>query len=919
MPSANRPKRPAGPMPSAVIRQSYLDYFAERGHAVVPSAPLVPAGDQSLLFTNSGMVQFKDVFLGTGERPYTRAVDSQKCMRVAGKHNDLDDVGRDDSHHTFFEMLGNWSFGDYYKQEAIAWAWELLTEVWGLPRAQLWATCFEDEQGIIPRDDEAAELWRQQAGFNPKQLLFFGRKDNFWEMAETGPCGPDSEVHIDLGPDYCNKQGVPGHACRVNGDCQRFLELWNLVFIQYNRRGPTDLDPLPKKHVDTGMGFERVVSVLQQVDSNYKTDLFSPIFARIQELAGHSEAERRSLLTPYRVIADHVRAATFLIADGVVPGNTGRNYVCRMIIRRASRFGTKAGFSRAFLARIVDSVLEAYVGFYPELERNADTIKQTLTDEEDRFHHTVELGVSHLEGMLQALDKEQAGLLAGDQAFELYATYGLPLEISRDIAREQGYEVDEPGFRKAMEAHRVASSSGESLAGQPQDDVEFYAGLMASLREQKKLAPEGVRYDPYHGLESEGPLLAIIKDGQLVQTASAGDEIGLVIPTSHLYLEAGGQVADTGTMVSVAEPRWEIHIDEPVQPVGGLIVHRGRVIEGKPQVGDMTLAAVDSDRRGDIMRNHTATHLLHASLRSVLGEHARQAGSLVAPDRLRFDFTHPKAMGSDEIQRVERQVNEAILANFPLSIKEKPRQQAITEGAMALFGENYGDIVRTVTIGDIDRFSYELCGGTHVSETGVIGMFLITAESSVAAGIRRIEAVTGHGALALVEQYTGSLKRLAHALGTSPEGVEQKVKSVLEELAESQQRIEQLQRQAADSGYADLKSHRVAGVEVLSGILPGADADLLRQYADRFRNEHSSGIAALGSVRDGRPLLIVAVTADLVERGLDAVQLARGMSAAMGGGGGGKPSLAQAGGKHPEKLGEALASLEALVAEALKA
>jgi alanyl-tRNA synthetase len=919
MSSANHLSWPAGRMPSAVIRQSFLDYFAERGHAIVPSAPLVPAGDQSLLFTNSGMVQFKDIFLGTGERPYTRAVDSQKCLRVAGKHNDLEDVGRDDSHHTFFEMLGNWSFGDYYKQEAIAWAWELLTDVWGLPRSQLWATCFEDEQGVIPRDDEAVELWRQQAGFNPDQLLFFGRKDNFWEMAETGPCGPDSEVHIDLGPEFCNKRGVPGHVCRVNGDCQRFLELWNLVFIQYNRRNPTDLDPLPKKHIDTGMGFERVVSVLQQVDSNYKTDLFTPIFARIQSLAGHNESERQSLLTPYRVIADHVRAATFLIADGVVPGNTGRNYVCRMITRRASRFGTKAGFSRPFLAEIVDSVLDAYGGFYPELERNAATIKQILTDEEERFRHTVEHGVSHLESMLQALVGSQNQVLPGDQAFELYATYGLPLEISRDIAREQGYEVDEAGFHKAMGAHRLASSSIEGLVGQPQDKVELYAGLIASLRQQKKLSPEGVRYDPYHGLESEGPLLSIVKQGQLVPSASPGDEVGLVVPTSHFYLEAGGQVSDTGTMISIGEPRWEVRVDEPFQPVGGLIIHRGYVLEGTPRVGDMTLAAVDLGRRLDIMRNHTATHLLHASLRNVLGEHARQAGSLVAPDRLRFDFTHPRAMTSDEIQRVERQVNEAILANFPLAIKEKTRQQAIEEGAMALFGENYGDVVRTVTIGDVARFSYELCGGTHVDQTGVIGMFLITAESGVAAGIRRIEAVTGHGALQLVEQLAGSAKRLASVLGTNPEGVEAKVENLLDELTAGQQRTAQFKRQVADAGFAALKSRLVAGIAVLSGILPEANADLLRLYADRFRIEHSSGVAALGSIQEGRPLLIVTMTADMVERGLDAVQLARKMSALMGGSGGGKPTLAQAGGKHPEKLVDALASLDRLVAEALEA
>jgi len=459
-------KGKTGTMTSAEIRQSFLDFFEERGHTIVPSMSLVPGGDQTLLFTNSGMVQFKDVFLGTGKkRSYSRVADSQKCMRVAGKHNDLDDVGRDDTHHTFFEMLGNWSFGDYYKKEAIEWAWELLTVEWGLPGDKLWATCFEDELGEIPRDDEAAAYWRQQPGFNPEHLLFFGRDENFWEMADTGPVGPDSEIFLDRGQKYCEKAGELDHVCQVNGDCQRFIELWNLVFIQYNRSSPTDIKPLPAKHVDTGLGFDRVVSVIQDVDSNYRTDLFTPLMDTVQKLAGHTKADRETHFTPYRVIADHSRAATFLIADGVVPGNIGRNYVCRMIIRRASRFGSMIGLNEPFLADVAETVIEHYGDAYPELVRNRQAIVQTVTDEERRFQHTIDIGLNYLSDIVQATLDSKKKVISGDQAFNLYATYGLPFEITRDIARESNLDVEEEGFRVAMETHRIASSSGDALTG----------------------------------------------------------------------------------------------------------------------------------------------------------------------------------------------------------------------------------------------------------------------------------------------------------------------------------------------------------------------------------------------------------------------------------------------------------------------
>ncbi len=484
----------------AQIRQNFIDYFVERGHTFVPSSSLVPGGDQTLLFTNAGMVQFKDVFLGKEKRAYTRAANSQKCMRVAGKHNDLEDVGRDDMHHTFFEMLGNWSFGDYYKKEAISWAWDLLTNVWDLPKERLWATCFEDEKGEIERDDEAANYWLQQPGFNPTHLLFFGRKDNFWEMAETGPCGPCSEIHYDRGPEYCDKKHDPGHVCGVNQGCARFLELWNLVFIQYNRLDAQTLEPLPAKHVDTGMGLERIVSILQDVDSNYKTDLLSPMMDAVQELTGHTDEERLANITPYRVIADHARAAAFLIADGVIPGNTGRNYVCRMIIRRAARFGSKIGLDEPFLSKVAEIVIAHYGDFYQELHRNRKAILENITREEVRFQRTVEAGVAKLEFLLEHLKDQGTRVLPGEQAFDLYATYGLPLEITRDIAREQQLEVDDEGFHQAMEAHRLASTAGEAFEAYD-EEVELYRTLVAELQSQGKLPVQGVEYDPYGALQ----------------------------------------------------------------------------------------------------------------------------------------------------------------------------------------------------------------------------------------------------------------------------------------------------------------------------------------------------------------------------------------------------------------------------------
>lgn len=904
----------------AQVRQSFIDFFKERGHTFVPSASLVPGGDSTLLFTNAGMVQFKDVFLGLDKRPYNRAVNSQKCMRVSGKHNDLDEVGRDNTHHTFFEMLGNWSFGDYYKQEALTWYWQLLTEVWQLPKDKLWATYFKDDKGTIPEDSEAKEAWLSQPGFDPAHLVAYGRKDNFWEMADTGPCGPCSEVHFDFGPDACRMKDDPNHVCHINAGCGRWTELGNNVFIQYNRLSENELVPLPQKHVDTGMGLERVVSVIQRVHGNYETDLLSPLLDKVQQISGHSLTERKASLTPYRVIADHVRAASFLIADGVIPGNIGRNYICRMIIRRAARFARKLNLTKPFMAEVSQVVIDNYGDAYSELKRHSKTIQETITREEERFAETLDSGFSALNLLMDELKLNNKKILDGYKAFDLYATLGFPLEITRDILREEGFEVDETGFHAAMEEHRLASGAGKAFGEMSTEGVEVYQSVFEQLVKEEKLPADGVLYDPYGTLHTSGTVLAIFKDGQSIKNAHPDDQVEILLPQTCFYLESGGQVSDAGLIQSDPVGNWTVKVDEVRKPAAGVIIHIGKVLSGQPNVGDAAIAQVDEVKRNNTMRNHTATHLLHAALHKVLGTHARQAGSLVAPDRLRFDFNHPKAVTKAELLQIEAEVNHAIMSHHDLKTVVKPLDEAIAEGAMALFGEKYGASVRTISIGEKETLSYELCGGTHVHNTADIGLFLITFEGSIASGVRRIEAVTGTKAYNYARERMNALDLTAQMLTTSSLEVPIKINQILDSLKTAQDENNSLRSQLAREKFDSIMAQipKIEGIPVLMAIIPNANTEVLRELSDRFRQKNNSGVVVLGSVIDDKPILVASVTQDLIARGLHAGKLIKEIAAVVEGGGGGKPDMAQAGGKNPAKLSEALDKINQYIKENLK-
>ncbi len=897
------------PMSSSEARQAFLDFFEEHRHKPVASSSLVPGNDPTLLFTNAGMVQFKDVFLGMDKRDYKRATTSQKCMRVSGKHSDLENVGPSPRHHTFFEMLGNFSFGDYFKADAIKFAYTLLTEVYQLPKERLAFTVYQS-------DDEAFNIWVKDMGVDPKRVARLGAKTNFWQMAETGPCGPTSELHWDKYPERGEDDIIPS----LTKEDDRFLELWNLVFMQFNRTqddpentGKFDV-PLPAPGVDTGMGLERILSVVNGVTNNYDTDLFIPIFKATQALTGDTDAQRDANIVPYRVIADHVRAAVFLISDGVLPGAKGRDAVCRLVIRRAARFGSKLGFTEPFLGKVAQAVIDVMGGHYTDLVERAEAIKKVITQEEIRFRRTLDRGLGELEAELDALAQTNQTVLAGDKAFYLKATMGLPIQVIKDVAEERGYSVDEKGYNAADAEHSTISGGGQAMG--EIDASEAYKATLEHLKSSKQVGDKGVAYNPYADTTVDDKILAIFREGQPVDSAIAGEKVEIVLGKTGFYVESGGQVSDTGTISGDA---WTIEIEDTKRPIGGLIVHVGEVVEGQPKIGDEAHAEVDMERRASITRNHTGTHLLQAALRNKLGTHVQQRGSLVSPDRLRFDFVHDQKVSAEEIAEIEKQVNDVILANYPVKAVEKSLNEAKEEGAMALFGEKYGDRVRTITIAkNGDRYSYELCGGVHVPETAEIGSFIIVNEGSVSAGIRRVEALTGRGAVEYMQNTLNTLGNIAQQLGTTPEQAGTRVHALQAELANAKKQIGQLQRETAKAQFERLTPETLNGVETVIGQFENIPVDTLREMADWFRSKVKSGVLAVGSVVDNKPQLLIVVSDDLTKKGLHAGNIIKEAAAIVGGGGGGRPNMAQAGGKDATKLSDALNKARELIAQNYK-
>jgi len=876
------------------IRRQFIEFFRQRGHTVVPSSSLVPERDPSLLFTNAGMVQFKNVFLGSETRPYTRAVNSQKCLRVSGKHNDLEDVGRDDYHHTFFEMLGNWSFGDYGKREAIEWAWQLLTEEWRLPKDRLWAT-------VHATDDEAAALWREVTDVGRDRILRF-EAENFWEMAETGPCGPCAEIHFDRGAGNCDRQHLPGHVCGVNAGCARYLELWNLVFIQFSRSAGGGLTELPVRHVDTGMGLERIAAVLQGVTGNYQADLLRDVIRAAERLSGAAYGTRAATDVSLRVIADHARAGTFLVADGVLPSNEGRGYVLRRLLRRAARHGKLLGLDQPFLHSVAAVVADLMGEAYPEVRTHRGHVAEVIRAEEERFAATLGRGLALLEEEVQQARRGGGDVLSGEAAFRLYDTYGFPVDLTEDILRGEGLRLDHAEFERCMEAQRVRARGAQKfadVAGGP----AVRAGGIGETRFVGDRAPEW-----------RSEIRAIRAGEGWRNDAREGDEVEVVVPETPFYAESGGQVGDVGSIETDGGALVEVTDTQKLEP--SLVVHRGRVLRGAIAVGQHALLKIDWTRREATRLNHSATHILHAVLREVLGTHVRQAGSLVAPERLRFDFSHFKPIDGPALAEIEARVNAYVRANAEVTHEEMAYDAAIRLGALAFFGDTYGERVRVVRMGD---FSTELCGGTHVLRTGDIGVFKIRSESGVAAGTRRLEAVSGDGALRWIRQREELLREIAAAVKSPEEGVQEKIERLLAQQRDLEKRIAGLQQKLVGGTTPDLLDgvRDVGGVKLVTAQVDGADADGLRALADRVRERLGSGVVVLGASEGERVVLVTAVTRDLAKR-IHAGNLIKPIAAMVGGSGGGRPDFAQAGGKSPADLGKALAAADRVLQEQLE-
>ncbi len=876
------------------IRQMFIKYFEDRGHTHVPSSSLVPYNDPTLLFTNAGMNQFKDVFLGLEKRDYTRATTSQKCVRAGGKHNDLDTVGRTARHHTFFEMLGNFSFGDYFKEDAIKNAWGFLTEELKLPKEQLYITIYND-------DDEAHDLWRKITDMPEERILRLGEKDNFWQMGETGPCGPCSEIHIDRGAEHaCNHpDGCALGVC----DCDRWLEIWNLVFMQYNRDENGVMTPLPRPSIDTGMGLERITSVMQNVNSNYDTDLIYPLIEKVEEISG-KQYDKGADGFPFRVIADHARSCTFLICDGVLPSNEGRGYVLRRILRRAVRLGKSLGIEGPFLYQFSAKVADMMGEDYPELLDKLSFIEKVIKTEEERFQMTLSDGIRIVNDTIARLKGEGKTEIDGATAFTFYDTYGFPIDLTQDMAAENGMTVDEAGFEAAMQAQRALSKKSKK-------DITAW-DLAFTVKEQLGDLDK-TQFVGYEQLTAETTLAGMIVDGQKVAQAEEGQEVYVVLPVTPFYAMSGGQAGDRGV---ISGATGKITVTDTEKMPDGKYVHHG-VVSGTVDAGETVTAVVDGAVRQATARNHTATHLLHKALQQVLGDHVHQAGSSVDGQRLRFDFSHMSAVTAEELAQVEQNVNEVILQALPVTIFETGIEEAKKLGFTALFGEKYGDIVRCVQAGD---YSMELCGGTHVANISQIGLFKIVSEGAVAAGVRRIEAVTGLNAY----QYTLQKEQLVVQLGKNLKAAEKDIISRVEQLAaqnkELEKEIGQLHAAASKNQVDDLLNQvkEVAGIKLLACEVEAADMNSLRDMSDMFRDKLQSGVVVLGAKSENGVNLIVAMTKDLNKQGLHAGNMIKEIAKVTGGGGGGRPDMAQAGGKDYSKLAEALGLAEGLVAAQLK-
>ncbi len=867
------------------IRTRFIEYFEKHNHTQVESSSLVPQDDPTLLFVNAGMVQFKTVFMGEDKRDYNRAVTCQRCVRAGGKHNDLENVGYTARHHTFFEMLGNFSFGDYFKEDAIRFAWEFLVKELGLPAEQLWVSVFDD-------DDEAYALWEKVEDLPKGRIVRLGEKDNFWAMGDTGPCGPCSEIHIDQGP----AAGCDRPDCAVGCDCDRYLELWNLVFMQFNRSEDGTMTPLPRPSIDTGMGLERVAAVLQGKFNNYDTDLFQPIIAKLEELSGRKYGDDDADTTAMRVIADHARATTFLVADGVLPSNEGRGYVLRRVMRRAIRFGRNLGLDKPFMDAVTTAVTASMQEASPHLTDCAELLTQVVNNEEIRFGETLEHGLALLDEEIARLDEAGEKLIKGDFIFKLYDTFGFPVDIVRDISLERGVDFDNQGFEASMEKQR--SQSRASRKGE---------GVRLLGEGVKELINSGKRSEfvGYQRLESEALVLGLLDEqGNVTEQLAAGAVGQLFVDSTPFYAESGGQAGDTG------EVSWQGgrgRVKGALSEGEGMILHALQIKEGTLQTGAKVHLQVTKSERGDTAANHTATHLLQAALKELLGEHIKQAGSLVTPTRLRFDFTHFSPLSLEEIQAVEKRVNEKIRENLVTGTAVLDREQAVSEGATALFGEKYGESVRVVTVGE---FSKELCGGTHVAATGEIGLFQIVTEAGIAAGVRRIEAVTGRTALRRVQSLVRREKAICETLNVQPGGIDEKLETLTQMNKQLEKQVTELSTKLASSEFGDLLADavEVEGVKVVAAVIPLDSPKTLREVGDKLRDDMGSGVAVLGGAINGKAALLAIVSKDLTKK-IKAGELINKVAALVGGKGGGRPDMAQAGGTMPDKLSEAIASV----------